>query len=89
MSNEQSIPQDEDSVPGANGAPQTNAQAGSDLDAQVTDDVGGVQGTAPDEDQVDAAPATTSTGSPSDEPAPDAGEIEWAGQVVKKPPTPQ
>jgi hypothetical protein len=89
MSNEPTIPQDEDRVPGANGAPQTNGKAGSDLGGQVTDDVGGVQGTAPDEDQADAAPATTSTGSPSDEPAPDAGEIEWAGQVVKKPPTPQ
>jgi hypothetical protein len=61
----------------------------ADLDEQVTDDVGGVQGTSPDEDDADQASSAVTPGSPPDEPAPDAGEIEWAGQLVKKPPTPE
>lgn len=58
------------------------------LSEQVTEDLGGVQGSAPDEDGAESAPDLP-PGEPSDEPAPDAGEIEWAGQVVKKPPTPE
>lgn len=64
---------------------------GVDLSEQVNADVGGVQGTGPDElsddDEADGAAAIT-PGAPADAPAPDAGEIEWAGQLVKKPPTP-
>jgi hypothetical protein len=61
----------------------------SDLPEQVNDDVGGVQGTGPDELSDDeAGDGAAATGSPADEPAPDAGEIEWAGELVKKPPTP-
>ena len=59
----------------------------TELPSQVTEDIGGVQGEAPDEDDASASPEAE-PGLPSDAPAPDAGEIEWAGQVVKKPPTP-
>jgi len=60
---------------------------------EVTQDVGGVQGTPAGED--DAAPEAdraagqaAEPGGPEAPPAPDAGEIEWAGQLVKKPPSP-
>lgn len=62
-----------------------------DLPEQVNDDIGGVQGTGSDESSDDDATddtAATTPGAPADAPAPDAGEIEWAGQLVKKPPTP-
>jgi hypothetical protein len=59
-----------------------------DLAGQVNEDIGGVQGTGPDEESPDATPSIT-PGTTPNEPAPDAGEIEWAGQVVKKPPTPE
>ena len=88
MSQHSSNPQAEDLVPGANGAPQPDEQGTDLIGRQVTEDVGGVQGSDPDEDDAEPAAAATSTGSPPDQPAPDAGEIEWAGQVVKKPPTP-
>ena len=60
---------------------------------EVTQDVGGVQGTpageddaAPDADQ--ATGQAAEPGGPQARPAPDAGEIEWAGQLVRKPPSP-
>ncbi|VWX52768.1 hypothetical protein [Novosphingobium sp. 9U] len=59
------------------------------LSERVNDDVGGVQGEAPDEQADDGVEAVLRPGGPDSEPAPDAGEIEWAGQVVKKPPAPQ
>lgn len=58
-----------------------------DLEERVGDDIGGVQGEP--EDEAGQQPERPALGSPDEEPAPDAGEIEWAGQVVKKPPTPQ
>lgn len=61
------------------------------LPEQVNEDLGGVQGEGPGDDGDDALAGTQSgsrPGAPDDAPAPDAGEIEWAGQVVKKPPTP-
>jgi hypothetical protein len=65
------------------------SQSAEDLEARVTDDLGGVQGSSPEEnDDANADASTSSLGSPADQPAPDAGEIEWAGQLVKKPPTP-
>ena len=52
---------------------------------EVTEDIGGVQGSEPNE-----AAATTLPGTPDDEatdvPVPDAGDIEWAGAVVGKAP---
>jgi hypothetical protein len=70
--------------------PTPSQDEGGDLPEQVNDDIGGVQGTGPDElsdDDATGAAAVT-PGAPADAPAPDAGEIEWAGQLVKKPPTP-
>lgn len=58
-----------------------------DLPEQVNEDIGGVQGSDPDDDAQEPNPSIA-RGTTPDEPAPDAGEIEWAGQVVKKPPTP-
>jgi hypothetical protein len=58
-----------------------------DLPEQIGEDIGGVQGTDPDEAANDESVAVQ-PGSTPDAPAPDAGEIEWAGQLVKKPPTP-
>jgi hypothetical protein len=59
-------------------------------DDAVTDDVGGVQGTAEEETSANADGATPNiTGVTQDQPAPDAGEIEWAGGLLKKPPAPQ
>jgi hypothetical protein len=62
------------------------------LPEKVTEDVGGWQGVAPDEDDAETGAQgveAVTPGSPPDQPAPDSGEIEWAGQVVKKPPTPE
>jgi hypothetical protein len=59
-----------------------------DLTHDVDESVAGVQG-APSRDQADDEPSAPKTiGGPPDKPAPDSGEIEWAGQVVKKPPSP-
>lgn len=76
----------------------TAAQGGptsepSQLEEQVTEDIAGWQGVGPedDEDAGEAEPsgdASGRKGAPADRPAPDSGEIEWAGQVVKKPPHP-
>ena len=59
-------------------------------DDAVTEDVGGVQGTEDDGagSNPDAA-APQIAGEAPDQPAPDAGEIEWAGGLLKKPPAPQ
>lgn len=62
------------------------------LPERVTDDLGGVQGAAPAQGDPDAqatASPALEPGAPDDAPAPDAGEIEWAGQLVKKPPAPE
>lgn len=69
---------------------QDAARTDTPLEEQVDQDVGGVQGSPePDADEEGApANAAATPGSPPDQPAPDAGEIEWAGQVVKKPPHP-
>jgi len=66
----------------------TPSTPATELASHVTQDIGGVQGEAPDENEADTAPATE-TGSAPDEPATDSGEIEWAGQLLKKPPTPE
>jgi len=61
----------------------------ADAADKVTDDVGGVQGSDPAETEASNAEASNAPVAPpqSDmEQAPDAGEIEWAGQVVKKAP---
>lgn len=57
-----------------------------DLAGKVTDDVGGVQGEVPAGDK--AAAPKLRPGSVPDQPPPDSGEIEWAGTVAKKPPSP-
>jgi len=90
MSQNTSVPSDQDAPANAKGAPQpTDEAAASPLEAQVTDDLGGVQGSSPDEDSDQIPLASNSaSGSPAEEPAPDAGEIEWAGQLLKKPPSP-
>lgn len=60
-------------------------------DTSLTEQIGGVQG----EKDMEAASAPKASpaaqdapGSPPDDPAPDAAEIEWAGGLVKKPPRP-
>jgi hypothetical protein len=68
---------------------ETPADGNTGFPEHVTEDIGGVQGEAPDEDdEASGARAAAHPGAPADAPAPDAGEIEWAGQLVKKPPTP-
>lgn len=64
--------------------------AQQEADTPTTQDIGGVQGTPPEESDEDdgTLSAAMNPGTPEDRPAPDAGEIEWAGQVVKKPPHP-
>ena len=53
----------------------------------VTGDVGGVQGSTEEEmDDREDQVAQTAAGEGRDVAAPDAGEIEWAGEVVKKAP---
>ena len=59
-----------------------------DLAAKLTDQIGGVQG-GDEDDAGERVAQTTSPGSVPDQPAPDGAEIEWAGGLVKKPPTPQ
>jgi hypothetical protein len=72
----------------ANDSRSGNDPSQEEVDAPATEDIGGVQGTAP-EDSIDSdGGAPMSPGGPADRQTPDAGEIEWAGQVVKKPPTP-
>ena len=57
---------------------------------EVTEDVGGVQGTAADDAELGPDSATPSiAGDVPEQPAPDAGEIEWAGGLLKRPPAPQ
>ena len=58
-------------------------------DEEVTEDVGGVQGTEADGAEPhsdDVAPQIA--GDVPEQPTPDAGEIEWAGGLLKKPPAP-
>jgi len=51
--------------------------------------LGGVQGATDDEaDTASPAQDATKAGTTPDAPAPDAAEIEWAGSLVKKPPSP-
>lgn len=65
----------------------------ADEDDQITEDIGGVQGASDDEtagkDQSggEAVPSPA-LGEKPDRPAPDAGEIEWSGGLIKKPPSP-
>ena len=57
---------------------------------EVTQDVGGVQGTeADDADLGSESPAAPIASDVPEQPAPDAGEIEWAGALLKRPPAPQ
>ena len=59
-------------------------------DDEVTEDVGGVQGTEADGAGLNSdVPAPEIVGNPPEQPAPDAGEIEWAGGLLKRPPAPQ
>lgn len=59
-----------------------------DLTRDVDESVAGIQGTPPRDQSGDEPAAPKTIGGPPDKPAPDSGEIEWAGQVVKKPPSP-
>lgn len=56
-----------------------------DMEERTDDDIAGVQGSegAPDEETGPGTPGET-----PDAPAPDAGEIEWAGGAIRKPPAP-
>lgn len=80
MSNDkQSIPADGEQDSGAQGSAMP----------QVEESIGGVQGGMEDEGRTPASPNPDAAGQQSpEEQAPDAGEVEWAGQVVKKAPTP-
>ncbi len=59
-----------------------------DAPRDVDEDIAGVQGAPSGEEADPEATPPQVLGEPPDKPAPDAGEIEWAGQVVKKPPSP-
>ena len=62
---------------------------GKDAVENIEESIGGWQG-GDDADQVpDAAAQVATPGETPDEPAPDGAEIEWAGGLVKKPPTTQ
>ena len=60
----------------------------ADEDIIITEDIGGVQGTDPNKESEPTAPAPK-LGETPDHPAPDAGEIEWSGGLIKKPPAPE
>ena len=65
----------------------------ADEDEQITEDIGGVQGAsddeAPGQEPADGdATQAPVLGEKPDRPAPDAGEIEWSGGLIKKPPSP-
>ena len=63
--------------------------ADEDNDDIIVEDVGGVQGSEEEPSgPTDAGAAPDLAEEPADSPAPDAGEIEWAGALVKKPPSP-
>ena len=56
----------------------------------MTEDVGGVQGSEPgDGDLKPDNPTPEIAADAPEEPVADAGEIEWAGTLVKRPPSPQ
>jgi hypothetical protein len=64
--------------------------AGSEPDVEaVPENVGSVQGNEPDttNPKPDGLAPEIAADAPQQSPA-DSGEIEWAGTVVKKPPTP-
>lgn len=56
-------------------------------DITITEELGGVQGSSPNEETglLTSEPEIPS-GEATEMPAPDAGEIEWAGGLIKKPP---
>jgi len=58
------------------------------LEEAVTEDVGGWQGTYPDEETEEAVGQRQKPGIVPDQPAPDGAEIEWAGGAIRKPPSP-
>lgn len=60
-----------------------------DEEDAITEDIGGVQG-ADEQDAPQDATAGINVPPPQtpDAPAPDAGEIEWAGGTIRKPPAP-
>ena len=60
----------------------------SGFPGDVTEDIGGVQGSGPSEQASSDAAGKRRPGAPPDDPAPDAGEIEWAGGFIKKAPSP-
>lgn len=51
---------------------------------EIEEDIGGMQGEEKDREEV--VPSETNSESGADVQAPDAGEIEWAGGLVKKAP---
>ncbi|SFR97063.1 hypothetical protein [Sphingomonas jatrophae] len=68
------------------------AEGTSGIDPEIVEeDIGGVQGSEDGDESDQAADQVAQSAAPGtvpDEPAPDGAEIEWAGAVVKKPPTP-
>ena len=60
----------------------------ADEEVSITEDIGGVQGTDPSKEPEPTAPVPK-LGETPDRPAPDAGEIEWSGGLIKKPTVPQ
>jgi hypothetical protein len=59
------------------------------LEESVTDDIAGVQGGEDVEGAEGQAARKAPIGTVPDAPAPDGGEIEWAGVLIKKPPAPK
>ncbi|QAY79034.1 hypothetical protein [Sphingosinicella sp. BN140058] len=66
----------------------TDERSKDDLDQSITEEIGGVQGGGDDAGPEEQVAQSASIGTVPDAPVPDSAEIEWAGGVVKKPPTP-
>ena len=65
---------------------ETDGPGSDDLEGRVTDEIGGVQGGQPDDSAETQVAQSARPGAPPDQPAPDGGELEWAGALVRKPP---
>jgi hypothetical protein len=76
---------DDDDKQASDHAATGNASLQSD---NVGNHIGGVQGTSADPLSTQRPSIQSAGREPAEQNAPDAGEIEWAGQVVKKPPSP-
>ena len=65
-----------------------NGKSEEPIEKSVTEDIGGWQGVDPDDATGADVAQQAESGVVPDEPAPDGAEIEWAGGLIKKPPSP-